>query len=227
MEIFIRIKVHRLHIYVVVLLALAHFSLRVDSLVAALVLSTGILKRLKRSWCSFGWEARCRDALAEFVGDTLDLKPKSQLSPALLGPAKRTERLLSSPCMTLLAVALPSVYSSCIFTTPTSGKSGKGSHFYFSDAWNATALQKEASSPKYNSTSFERSEIWNSDFNDISVKTKNWQLNSSWNVLTTGQSRLSRVPQSSCNLISMSASGTHPHHPSYWNVLLSQTLKEG
>lgn len=94
MEIFIRIKVHRLHIYVVVLLALAHFSLRVDSLVAALVLSTGILKRLKRSWCSFGWEARCRDALAEFVGDTLDLKPKSQLSPALLGPAKRAERLL-------------------------------------------------------------------------------------------------------------------------------------
>lgn len=190
-----------------------NFSLRVGSLVAALVLSTGILIRLKRSWCSFGWEARCRDALAEFVGDTLDLKPKSQLSPALLGPAKRTERLLSSPHTALLAVALPSVYSSCIFTTPTSGKSGKGSHFYFSDAWNATALQEEASSPKYNSTAFERSEIWNSDFNGIFVKTKNWQLNSSWNVLTTGQSQSSRVPQSSCNLISLSASGTHPHHP--------------
>lgn len=68
------------------------------------------------------------------MGDTLDLKPKSQLSPALLGPAKRTERLLSSPHTALLAVALPSVYSSYIFITPTSGKSGKGSHFYFSDA---------------------------------------------------------------------------------------------
>lgn len=53
------------------------------------------------------------------------------------------------------------------------------------------------------------------DFNSTFIKTKIWQWNRCWNVLITGWWLSSGVPQTSCNLISLSVSVIHPHNLHY------------
>ena len=90
-------------------------------------------------WCVFGWEVGCRDALVWVWGSHFRPKEPGQSSaPPPRGSAERAERLLGLLSTALLAAALPTVWSSCIPITPTSGKR---SHFYFQDAWNAPSQQ--------------------------------------------------------------------------------------